>query len=165
MASLTNDKDIDIPEGLITPHMENKPYYKIYEQQENINEVIEVIKLFQATDSYHDWLKERPHYKKPRSKEEIKDSLKNIFKSIFKNPNVSEHIEEDDFHNEIMKEEILTGYKEQNIDRKDLIAVLQENSNNKQVYFYIDQQKGFFSAWNEKMQDFHSMLPLQYASK
>ena len=65
MASLVNDnKDIDIPEGLITPHMENKPYYKLYEQQENIDEVIEVIKLFQATDSYHDWLKKRPTYKK-----------------------------------------------------------------------------------------------------
>ena len=41
MASLVNDnKDIDIPEGLITPHMENKPYYKLYEQQEKRRQTI-----------------------------------------------------------------------------------------------------------------------------
>ena len=155
MASLTNDnKDIDIPEGLITPHMENKPYYKLYEQQENIDELVDIIMYFQATDSYHDWTKNRTKGSK-RTKGKIKDTLKNIFKRIFKNPNVSNYKSEKAFHNEIMKEEILTGYKEQNIDREDLIDILQENSNNKQVYFYIDQQKGFFPAWNKtKIQNF-----------
>lgn len=146
MASLTNDKDIDIPEGLITPHMENKPYYKMYNKTKDVNELRDIITILQRSDAHHDFKSDRGSEKSSRNSNTINKSINRIL-NIFKNIN-TQHYSEDKLHKILFpEEEALSDYETVLVDQDDIIKYLKKKCGDKQIYFFIDTQRNFFDSW------------------